>query len=147
MCWLKLNKHDQTPVFPLQWRHKECHDVTNHRHLNCLLSRLVRCTSKKTSKLCVTGLCEGNPPVTGGFPSQMASNSENVSIWWRQHMLYICIFVWYKSLEYPDMYVFRGNYIYVMIGGDLVFYNAWKQLNVHDTRFVSVIKVLLWGKV
>ena len=25
----------------------------------------------------------GNSPVTGEFPSQMASNAENVSIWWR----------------------------------------------------------------
>ena len=30
--------------------------------------------SKKASKLRVTGLCEGNSPVTGEFPSQMASN-------------------------------------------------------------------------
>ena len=30
-------------------------------------------------------LCEGNPPVTGGFPSQRASNAENASIWWRHH--------------------------------------------------------------
>ena len=27
----------------------------------------------------------GNSPVTGEFPSQMASNAENVSIWWRHH--------------------------------------------------------------
>ena len=33
----------------------------------------------------VTGLCEGNPLVTGGFPSQRASNAKNVPIWWRQH--------------------------------------------------------------
>ena len=25
----------------------------------------------------------GNSPVTGEFPAQMASNAENVSIWWR----------------------------------------------------------------
>ena len=31
------------------------------------------------------GFCEGNPPVTGGFPSQRASNAENVSIWWCHH--------------------------------------------------------------
>ena len=36
--------------------------------------------SKKTSKLRVTGLCVGNSPVTGEFPTQMASNAENVSI-------------------------------------------------------------------
>ena len=33
-----------------------------------------------------TGLCEGNPvTMTGRFPSQRASNAENVSIWWRHH--------------------------------------------------------------
>ena len=31
---------------------------------------------KKTSKLCVTGLCEGNSPVTGGIPTQRASNAK-----------------------------------------------------------------------
>ena len=31
-------------------------------------------------KLRVTGLCDGNPPITGGFPSQRASNVENISI-------------------------------------------------------------------
>ena len=40
---------------------------------------------KKTSKLRVTGRCEGNSPVTGEFPAQMASNVENISIWWRHH--------------------------------------------------------------
>ena len=29
--------------------------------------------------------CEGNPPMAGGFPSQRASNAENVPIWWRHH--------------------------------------------------------------
>ena len=33
----------------------------------------------------VTGFCAGNSPVTGEFPAQMASNAENVSIWWRHH--------------------------------------------------------------
>ena len=44
--------------------------------------------TKKTSKLRVTGLCEGNSPVTGEFPAQMASNAENVSIWWRHHVCF-----------------------------------------------------------
>ena len=43
--------------------------------------------SKKTSKLRVTGVCEGNSPVTGEFPAQRASNPENVSIWWLHHVL------------------------------------------------------------
>ena len=47
---------------------------------------LFRRRSKKTSKLRVTGLCAGNSPVAGEFPAQMASNAENVSIWWRHHV-------------------------------------------------------------
>ena len=48
----------------LQWRHNECDGVSNHWRLICLLNRLFRRRSKKTSKVRVTGLCEGNPPVT-----------------------------------------------------------------------------------
>ena len=40
---------------------------------------------RKISKLRVTGLCAGNSPEAGEFPAQMASNAENVSIWWRHH--------------------------------------------------------------
>ena len=42
--------------------------------------------SKKASKLRVTGLCEGNSPVTGKFPTRRASYAENISIWWRHHV-------------------------------------------------------------
>ena len=46
----------------LQWRHIERDGVLNHRCIDCLLNRLFRRRSKKTSKLRVTGLYEGNPP-------------------------------------------------------------------------------------
>ena len=74
-------------VVPLQWRHNRHHVVSNHQPHHCLLKRLFGRRSKKTSKLRVTGLCEGNSPVTGEFPAQMASNAENVSIWWRHHAI------------------------------------------------------------
>ena len=73
------------PVVTLQWRHNDRDVVSNHQRLDCLLSRLLRRKSKKISKLCFTGLCEGNWPVTGGFASQMASNTKHVSIWWLHH--------------------------------------------------------------
>ena len=69
----------------LQWRHNGRDSVSNHQPLHCLLNRLFRRRSKKTSKLRVTGLCAGNSPGTGEFPAQMASYAENVSIWWRHH--------------------------------------------------------------
>ena len=56
----------QTPT--LQWHHNEHHGISNHRHLDCLLSCLFRRTSIMISKLCVTGLCEANPLVTCGSP-------------------------------------------------------------------------------
>ena len=74
---------------PLQWRHKWSDGVSNHQPHECLLIRLFRRSSKKTSELRVTGLCVGNSPVTGEFPAQMASNAEIVSIWWRHHIVYL----------------------------------------------------------
>ena len=92
---------------PLQWRHNGHASVSNHQPNDCLLNRLFRRRSKKTSKLCVTGLCAANSPGTGEFAAQMASNAENVSIWWRHHGLwcdariegiYIGLAGWYSML-------------------------------------------------
>ena len=74
-------------ITSLQRRHNGRDGVTNHQPHHCLLNRLFRWRSKKISKLRVTGLCGWNWPVTGEFPAQMASNAENVSIWWRHHVL------------------------------------------------------------
>ena len=46
----------------LQWRHNDHDSVSNHQPHGCLLNRLFRRRSKKTSKLRVTGLCVGNSP-------------------------------------------------------------------------------------
>ena len=70
----------------LRWRHNGRDSVSNHQPYDCLLNYLYRRRSKKTSKLRVTGLCVGNSPGTGEFTAQMASNAENVSIWWRHHV-------------------------------------------------------------
>ena len=74
------------PVMSLQWRHNGRNSVTTHQPHDCLLNRLFGHRWKKTSKLRVTGLCVRNSPETGEFPTQMASNAENVSIWWHHHV-------------------------------------------------------------
>ena len=76
-----IGSHDYDIPHSLQWRHNEHGGVSNNRRLECLLHRLFRPRSKKTSKLRVTGLCEGNSPVAGEFSAQRASNAENVSMW------------------------------------------------------------------
>ena len=78
--------HDTThTAWTVKWRNNECDGVSHHWRLHCLLNRLLARRSKKTSKLRVTGLCEGYPPVTSGFPSQRSSNAKVVSIWLRHH--------------------------------------------------------------
>ena len=77
------------PIYPstLRWRYNGRYSVSNHLPHDCSLNHLFRPRSKKTAKLRVTDLCVGNSPGTGEFRSQMDSNAENVSIWWRHHAL------------------------------------------------------------
>ena len=72
-----------------------CNDVImnptasqNHQPHDCLLKRLFWRRSKKTSKLRVTGLCDGNSVVTGEFPTQRASNAEIFFVWRHLDMVY-----------------------------------------------------------
>ena len=76
------------PILSLQWRHNEHDGVSNHQLYNCLINRLFR-NRWKRSNLRVTCLCEGSSLVTGEFPTQRASNAENVSIWWRHHVTHM----------------------------------------------------------
>ena len=46
----------------LQWRYNDHNGFSNHQPHGCLLNRLFRRRSKKTSKLRVTDLCVGNSP-------------------------------------------------------------------------------------
>ena len=79
------------PSHSLQWRHNKRDGVSNHQPHGCLLNRLFRRRSKKTSNFRVIGLCEGNSPVAGEFPAQSASYAENVSIWWRHRVAFWCV--------------------------------------------------------
>ena len=110
----------------LRWRHNERDGVSNHRRLDCLLNRLFRRTSKKTSKLRDTGLCDGNSPVTSEFPTQRASNKENDSSWWRHHEF---------SLKYIRHRIARP------LGRDMCDVSAFKKWTVMPT----VAIVALWA--
>ena len=52
----------------LQWRHNGQDSVSNHQPHDCLLNRLFKRRSEKTSKLRVTGLCAMNSPGTVNSP-------------------------------------------------------------------------------
>ena len=61
-CVSKLGGHEFYLGRALHWRHNVHDCVSNHQPHDCLLERLFRRRSKKTSKLRVTGLCAGNSP-------------------------------------------------------------------------------------
>ena len=87
----------------LQWRHDERDSVSNYRRFDRLLRRLFRHRSKKTSQLRVTGLCEGNSPVTpDGFPSHRVSNAEKVSIWLRHHVWFSSVYIDCRHMQHTE---------------------------------------------
>ena len=59
-CYKDIQKG--VSINSLRWRHNDHYSVSNHQPHGCLLNRLFRRRWKKTSKLRVTGLCEGNSP-------------------------------------------------------------------------------------
>ena len=64
----------------LRWRHNGRDSVLNHQPQPFIQTQI----NENIKALCH---CAGNSPATGEFPAQMASNAENVSIWWRHHGL------------------------------------------------------------
>ena len=95
---------DKDRIRSLLWCHNGRDSVCYHQPHECLLNHSFRSRSKKTSNLRVTGLCAENSPETVEFPAQMASNGENVSIWWRHHdNIYYCGNIWYLSIKIPPL--------------------------------------------
>ena len=122
---LQMDTQRQAIIILLHWCHSEPDDVSNHQRLDCLLNRLFRRRSKKTSKLRVTGLCE--------FPAQRASNAENVS-----NLM--------TSSAFLDNYTIRRHYIYGNLNWHYVIWpenslsavwsNTWIQISLSYTSQV-----------
>ena len=80
-----------------------------HQPHECVLNRLFKRRSKKTSKLRVTGLCAGNSAGNGEFPAQMASNAENVFPFDDVIMTLLCM---RRSRTQTIKYISRHCYLY-----------------------------------
>ena len=141
----------------LRWRHNDHAGVSNHQPPGCLLNRLFRRKSKKTSKLRVTGLCVGNSPGTGEFSAQMASYAENVSIWWRHHDYLItwiilvmcsvsesrrCIF-FHRLSPYPEWEISASN---SCMQSNFVIAPSLGLINAHNTYGLPTHVTRLWGQ-
>ena len=103
----------------LRWSQNGRDIISGHQPHDCLLNRLFRHRSKKTSKLRVTGLRVGNSQGTGEFPAQMASNAENVSIRWRHHEWASCHWNYYVKARLLKVLldVYCCNYDFTTVKG------------------------------
>ena len=110
-------------------RHIDRDGVSNHQPHDCLFNRLFRRRSMKTSKLCVTGLSEGNSPVTGEFPAQRTSNAENVSFWWRHQDMFLSLLDHVTAMGYPPFFV-RHFHIKLL---------KWKSYILFQWKFHSIL--------
>ena len=70
----------------------------------------------------------GSPLVTGGFPSQRASNAENVSIWWRHHECRLAL----ERRNSSPLAIHIHPYIY-----------AWK-LHLYKTVYSVFVMCIPW---
>ena len=117
-------------LWSLQWCRNECDGVSNHQPHDCLLDCLFRLN--KTSKLHITGLFEGNSPVTSEFPTQRASNTESVSIWWHRHVLSVSW--WHPSWKPAISWIPGGCF-------DTLFLNCIHECDIAWLRIFGVNKM------
>ena len=143
VCQHKVSKLKKITLSTLQWRHNWGDGISNHPPHDCLLNRLFRRRSKKTSKLRVTGLCGGNSPVTDEFPAQMASNAEDVSIWWRHHDLTQVS----TGIHYVDAISFEFRTLQIFFPGIRYVRNFCTSLQEKTAleNIVGMTKIMLWS--
>ena len=93
------------PDSALHWRHNGRDCVSNHRPYDCLLNRLFKRRSKKTSKLRVTGLCAGNSPGPVNSPHKwpaarkMFPFDDVVMVTWFFLTIYVPLTHMYKTIQ------------------------------------------------
>ena len=121
----------------LQWRHNERGGVSNHRRRDCFPNHMFKRRSKKTPKLRVTGLCEGNPPVAGGFPHKGPVTRK---------MLPVDVIMWskfHKRLEtwFPNNAIdFRDERINHAFIFSAYIYSVW----LNDPQYCSALHLYLF---
>ena len=83
--WKQIQSmHHAFIIRSLHWRHNDHDGVSNHQPHGCLLQPFSQTQIKENIKAPRHG------PLCGEFTAQMASNAENVSIWWRHHAWNLC---------------------------------------------------------
>ena len=80
----ELRPRHMRGLLSLQWRHNERDSSTSSR---LFTQPFIQTQIKENIKAPRHWPLCGEFTETGEFPAQMASNAENVSIWWRHHVI------------------------------------------------------------
>ena len=120
--------------FSLQWRHNERYGVSNHRCLEGLLDLLFRRRSKKTSKLRVTGRCEGNSPVNSPHKGHVT---------WKMFSFDdVIVYFYYKShnehASYPKIHTTQKRNVHIS-----VIYGVWWDMGQAHCELCKIC-LLMW---
>ena len=113
----------------LQWRHNDHDDVSNHQPHGCLLNRFFQVEIKEKIKAPRHWPLCGKFTGTGEFPAQMASNAENVSIWWRHHGYFFPFLLSFMSV------LISGSLFILHMCGPLI--NIHENLNFSTNEWVA----------
>ena len=124
-------------TFPWQWRHNGREGVSNHRRFYCLLKCLFRHRSKKTSKLRVNGLCEGNSPVTVNSPHKrpvtrkmFSFHDVNMSACWQPRQISPHSYLQVTFLQ-------TGSLLKTYFVVPSLFFETWKYIcNLHFSTLI-----------
>ena len=101
--WMGINEQQNLAITVTSW--------WGRMRLKSSASRLftqpfIRALTKENIKAPRRWPFAGISPETGEFPAQMASNAQNVSIWWRHHGESLCNFlnslnlIWCEDISY-----------------------------------------------
>ena len=85
----------------LQWHHSEQNGKSAISRL--FTQPLIQSADQRKNQSSAPLAFVRNPPVTGEFPTQRASNAENVSIWWHHHG--------YQNTKYRILLTCNLNYL------------------------------------
>ena len=105
--------HFMTFSSPSQWRHNGHDGISNHKSHHCLLNRLFRCKSKKTSKLRVTGFVQGihrwpvNSPHKGPVTQKKFPFDDIIvkSVYWLS-----AVWLWLTECWVPQIWILLHGY-------------------------------------
>ena len=123
----------------MRWHHNESDGVSNHQAHGCLLNRLFGHRTKKTSKLRVTCLCEGNSQVTGDSPhkgpvARKIFPFDDVIMWRPPSTMWALIFL---SATMRDVWIippFQSCFMCCML--NTFYVSSWIAASISESSFL-----------